>query len=156
MTFLLLNNIGEALCFTWDFTWAIWSGLEIQISQTIKFLIESLDAARRVRWKETTANLGYISLIPAGNAGDWSVVWTQPNDYTSSVQTVCHSKCCCQSPSQGCQGSRVREHERQVRNEWRQLCSRKLTGQFPWSISGGKTRCGSKEHEVRHCNRFWQ
>ena len=50
---------------------------------------------------------------------------------TSSIQTVCLSKCCCSHLVKVAKFPGNREHERQVRNEWRQFCSRKLSGQLP-------------------------
>ena len=91
-------------------------------------LIESLDAARRVRWAETTANLNFThssrkcwNLIRRLGATQQPPVQSRPSVCPNAVAShlVKVAKV-----------SGVSEHERQVRNEWQQFCSRKLSGQL--------------------------
>jgi len=90
-------------------------------------LIESLNAARCKRWEETTANLDFThssrkcwGLIRRLGAAQQPAKLSRPIVSPNAVAT--HLVHVAKSPL-------VKGHERQVRNEWRQYCKLKISGE---------------------------
>jgi len=92
-------------------------------------LIESLDSAKRKRWEESTANLDFTH----SSRKCWNLIRR-----LGTAQQPVNPSCPAVSPNAvATHLVRVgntpvdKTHQRSVRNEWRQFCRQKLTGQQP-------------------------